>query len=45
MLKTMILHTLLAALVVGVLATGWQAAAQGSGSLRDLWAAGSGDDD
>jgi len=37
MLKRMIVHTLLAALVVGSLATGWQAAAQGTGSLRDLW--------
>lgn len=37
MLKKMIVHTLLAAAIVGTLATGWQAAAQGTGSLRDLW--------
>ncbi|HYH20868.1 MAG TPA: hypothetical protein VD995_19860 [Azospirillum sp.] len=37
MLRKMIVHTLLAALAIGALASAWQASAQGTASLRDLW--------
>jgi hypothetical protein len=45
MLKKMILHSLLAALVVGTLATAYQASAQGLPSLGTLWSADAGHDD
>lgn len=37
MLKTMIVHTLLATLVIGTLATAYQASAQGPIRLAGLW--------
>ncbi len=43
MLKTMIAHTLAAVLVIGALATAYQAAVEGPSSIAGLWAAGRGD--
>jgi len=45
MLKKMIVHTLLAALVVGTLATAYQASAQGPSSLTGLSSGHAGHDD
>ena len=45
MLKKMIVHTLLAALVVGTLATAYQASAQGPLSLAGLSSGHAGHDD
>lgn len=45
MLKAMIVHTLLAALVIGTLATVYQASAQGLPGLAGAWSAGVGHDD
>lgn len=45
MLKTMILHTLFAVLVVGAVATAYQASAAGSASVAGLWAASRDHDD
>ena len=39
MLKTMIVHTLLAVLAFGALGIAYQAAAEGSASITTLWTA------
>jgi hypothetical protein len=45
MLKTMIVHTLFAVLVIGALATAYQASVEGTSNVAGLWAVGSSHDD
>lgn len=45
MLRTMIVHSLLAALVIGTLAIGYQASAEGLPNLAGLWSADAAHDD
>ncbi|WP_158284587.1 hypothetical protein [Azospirillum sp. TSO35-2] len=45
MLKTMIVHTLIAMLAIGAMAVTYQASAEGTASVAGLWSAGRSHDD